>query len=130
MEAKQARRHGVIRVGFVARCASCVGGGGANRLASFVDRAFLQVFVVGHTLVNDHLKGRGRQRVVTKAEVLNNPMVGGQEGPEQKADLQRRVDGNAPHSEADKHAENACLEHDDRLILHLFDVDKIKYVAE
>ena len=57
-------------------------------------------------------------------------MVGGQEGLEHKAYLQRRVDGNAPHSEAGKHAGKACLERDDRLILHLFDDNKIKYVAE
>ncbi len=111
-------------------CASGVGGGGANRLASFVDRAFPRVFVVGHTLVDDHLKCRGRQQVATKAEVLNNPVVGGQESPEHKAYLQRRVNGNAPHLEAGKHTGKASIEHDDRLILHLFDVDKIKYVAE
>ena len=130
MESKRARHHGVIRVGFVARCASGVGGGGASWLASFVDGAFPRVFVVGHTFVDDRLKCRGRQRVATKAEVLNNPMLGGQEGPEHKADLQCQVNGNAPHSEAGEHAGKACLERDDRLILCLFDVDKIKYVAE
>ena len=90
-----------------------------------MDEAFPRVFVVGHTLVNDRLKCRGRQQVVTKAEVLNNPMVGGQEGPEHKADLQRRVDGITPHSKAGKHTGKSCLERDDRLVLRLFDVNKI-----
>ncbi len=130
MEAKRARRHGFIGVGFVARCASRVGGWGANWLASFVDGAFPRVFVIGHTLVDDRLKSRSSQRVATKAEVLNNPIVGGQEGPEHKAYLQRQVDGNAPHFEAGKHAGKARLQCNNRLLLRLFDVDKIKNVAE
>jgi hypothetical protein len=130
MEAKRAQLHGVIGVGFVARCASGIGRGGANWLASFVDGAFPPVFVIGHTVVNDRLNCCGRQRVATKAEVLNSPVVGGQEGPEHKAYLQCRVNGNAPHSEAGKPVGKMRLELNDRLILRLFDVDKIKYVAE
>ena len=68
--------------------------------------------------------------MATKVKVLNNPMVGGQEDPEHKAYLQRQVDGNAPPSEAGKHMGKVCLERNDQLILGLFDVDKIKYVAD
>ena len=56
METKQAQHHGFIGVGFVVSCASGIGGGGANWLASFVDGAFPRVFVIGNTLVDDRLK--------------------------------------------------------------------------
>ena len=68
--------------------------------------------------------------MTAETEVLNDPMVGGQEGAKHKPYLKGRVDGYAPHFEAGKDAEKTRLEHDHRLLLRLFYVDKIKDVTE
>jgi hypothetical protein len=45
----------------------------------------------------------GGQGVTAKAEVLNYPVVGRQEGPEHESNLQSQVDSNTPHFEPDNH---------------------------
>ena len=62
-------------------------------------------------------------------EVLNYPLVGGQEGVKHNPDLKSRVDGDAPHFKTGKNAGEARLERDHLLRRRLFYVDKIKNVT-
>ena len=68
--------------------------------------------------------------MATKAEVLNYAVLGGQEGAKHESHLQCRINCNAPHFEAGKHARESVFERDDRLVMCLFDVDKVENVAE
>jgi hypothetical protein len=68
--------------------------------------------------------------VTTKAELLNYPLVGGPEGTEHKADLQSRINSNAPHFEPGKHTGESGFKRNDRFVLCLFDVNEIKNVTE
>ncbi len=62
---------------------------------------------------------------MTKAEVLNYPVVGGLEGAKHETHLQCQINGDAPHFEADKHTGEPGFERDDGHIVGLFDVDKV-----
>ena len=68
--------------------------------------------------------------MATKAEVLNYPVVGGPEGTKHESHLQCRINCDAPHFGAGKHAGELGLERDYGLVVCLFDVDKVKNVAE
>ncbi len=67
---------------------------------------------------------------MTEAEVLNYPLLSGPEGTEHKANLQSQINSNAPYFEPGKHTGESGFEHNDRFVLHLFDVDEIKNVTE
>ena len=68
--------------------------------------------------------------MATKVEVLDNPMVGGVKGAKHEAHLQCQINEDAPHFEAGKYAGESGFEHDDGLVVGLFDVNKVKDVAE
>ncbi len=68
--------------------------------------------------------------MATKAEVLDNPVLGGAKGAKHEAHLQCRINEDAPHFEAGKYAGESGFERDDGLVTGLFDVDKVEDVAE
>ena len=68
--------------------------------------------------------------MATKAVVLDDPVVGGAKGAKHEAHLQCRINEDAPHFEAGKYAGESGFERDDGLVVGLFDVDKVKDVAE
>ncbi len=65
-----------------------------------------------------------------KAEVLDDPVVGGAKGAKHEAHLQCRIIEDAPHFEIGKYAGELGFERDDGLGVGLFDVDKVEDVAE
>ena len=56
--AKQASRHGIIGLGFVARGASAgrVSGWGSNWFPILPDQAFPRVFIIGHALLHNRVE--------------------------------------------------------------------------
>jgi hypothetical protein len=68
--------------------------------------------------------------MATKAEVLDDPVVGGAKGAKHEAHLQCRINEDAPHFEIGKYVGESGFERDDRLGVGLFDVNKVEDVAE
>ncbi len=68
--------------------------------------------------------------MATKAEVLDDPVVGGAKGAKHEAHLQCQINEDAPHFEIGKDAGESGFERDDGLGVGLFDVDKVEDVAE
>ena len=66
--------------------------------------------------------------MVTKAKVLDNPVVDGAKGAKHEAHLQCQINEDAPHFELGKYAGESGFERDDGLGVGLFDVDKVEDV--